>query len=200
MNSTVDVFNFALGVLGQNAVSSPTQNCEAARVCNRFYDAVRRDLLRKHDFSFSIVNIHLPQVKVSLEDKSRRYKYFFARPKDCLFIKKIFDLNDASETAVSFEESFHPRYSMRVIACDCPRIIAKCVMDIKNEELFDPSFARVLALGLACEIAVLLTVDAQLVSLVHQKFAEAWEAARMVNHAERPEFAEQKSEILESMN
>ena len=60
MSAQVDIFNYALTILGAQPVSSPTENSKNARACLQVYDMVRRAELRKAPgWSFAIAQAQL---------------------------------------------------------------------------------------------------------------------------------------------
>jgi hypothetical protein len=82
MSAQVDIFNYALTILGAQTVSSPTENSKNARACLAVYDMVRMAELRKPPgWNFAIGMAKLaPNVVRPLFDRA----YAFPLPADFL--------------------------------------------------------------------------------------------------------------------
>ena len=77
MVSKIDICNLALAHLGQEPISSLTQEDERARRLNLFYEPVKAEVLRTHNWAFATVQEPL----IRLEDPSAApYPYLYQYP------------------------------------------------------------------------------------------------------------------------
>jgi hypothetical protein len=83
MSSAVDIYNLALGHLGDEAtVSSPTESSVQAEHCNRFYPMARDAMLAGHAWSFATKRISL--ALLSTDETPDTWDYAYALPSTCL--------------------------------------------------------------------------------------------------------------------
>ena len=193
--SKTDIINMALASLGQDTISSPEEETAAARTANLFYDVVRRNLLRAHDWSFSLRWEKLdksPEPSPFME-----LPYVFARPADCLFLKKITYEQIPQKHNLPYR-LFVSEKNENLVACPYEGAIACYVKDEANESVFDPAFVACFALFLAAELAIPVTGDSNIATLMYQKYQAKLEEARLSNKVEQFEKPEQTSIFVEA--
>src|SRR5690606_7797987 len=64
-NNAVSICNMALGELGINAITSLDQATADARLCNRFYEQTRDEVLRAHPWNFAIKRVNLSAISTA---------------------------------------------------------------------------------------------------------------------------------------
>lgn len=179
MISKTDICNMALAHLGQGPISSLTQDDERARRCNLFYESVKREVLRTHNWAFSGC---FSALSLLSDDCAPEWPYMYAYPQDCLFLRRIFAKADGRNAA--FKEAFNADLHARVVFCGVPNAQAEYTRDIKDEALFDPAFVKAFSLALAADLAVTLTGDNTLAQQILQKYTLALQEARRSNMSE----------------
>ena len=180
MASKIDICNMALGYLGQFSISSLEQDNTPARWLNLFYNSVRDEVLRNHNWAFAAVEKPLTCVQRPAQGQENWvYKY----PADALFIRRVFAGNQRL-VAQPFEERMDPSLSMRVLVCPFAQAGALYTRRMTDETQYDPCFTKCFALALACDMAPVLTGDVSLAARLEQKYALCLEEARRSNMAE----------------
>lgn len=154
--SKVTICNFALGFLNAGTVSdidSPSTKAES--VCARWYDQIRREVLRKHTWKFASKRALLPK---SANTPLFEFGSLYPLPADYIRLISIGKFGDVganhyrlednnilvgvdSEGAVENDSSLPIRY----------------VYDFEAVGLMDPLFIKLLALELAAAMAIDIT-------------------------------------------
>ena len=181
MSLKIDICNMALAHLGLESISSLTQDDERTRRCLLFYEPVKKELLRTHNWGFA--NVMEPLTLLAAADEPEK-PYMYAYPADCLFLRRIFG-DSAGQKNVSFREVFRPDLHARVIFCALPQAQVEYTRDIKDENLFDSAFVYAFSLALAADLALTLTGDRALAQQIWQKYTLALQEARRSNMSER---------------
>lgn len=180
MISKVDICNMALAQLGQEAISSLKQDDERSRRCSLFYEPVKREILRTHNWAFACGRAPLALLDGETDEE---WPYMYAYPQDCLFLRKVFGRGRGARAA-AFKELYSAQLHARVICCAVPQARAEYTRDVTDENLFDPAFIKVFSLALAADLAVTLCADATLAQRVLQKYTLALDEARRSNMSE----------------
>lgn len=185
--SKTSIINLALANLGQKLISSEKEGTQTARTAGLMYDFVRRNLLRAHDWVFSLRWADLAASETKSPDEN--LPFVFALPADCLFMKKIVYKGLCVHPPVSCH-LFNDENGNKLLACPLknPRVMYVC--DEKNTTLFDPSFVACFVLLLAAELAVPVTGDSQLAQLMLSKYQSQLDQARLTNKVEQFETPE----------
>lgn len=180
MISKITVCNLALAQLGQAPISSLDQEDEKARRLNLFYEPVRDEVLRTHNWAFAGVCEPLALLeKEPTAEGSFIYKY----PAEALFIRRIFQ-PQAPQQPLPFKERFRADLHCRTLNVAARTAHAEYTRRITDENLFDPAFVKSFSLALAGDLAVALTGDAQLAAQILQKYTLSLEEARRSNMTE----------------
>ena len=179
MNSKISICNLALAYLGQAPIASLEQDNEQARWLSLFYDPVREEVLRTHDWGFAAAEKPLILVKSpGPENGEYMYKY----PADALFIRRVYS-PARPHTPVAFTERFDTTHR-RVLCTPVPQACVHYTRRVTDETLYDAAFVKCLALALACDTALALTGDVDLSARLQQKYTLQLEEARRANMAE----------------
>ncbi|MBR4356232.1 MAG: hypothetical protein IKP96_06705 [Elusimicrobiaceae bacterium] len=178
MISKISICNLALAQLGQSPILSLEQENEKARRLKLFYEPVRDEVLRTHNWAFAGVCEPLSLIEEQADSQGRFvYKY----PSDSLFIRRVFT---AGCPRMVFQEFFRRDLSCRVLVIPAKQAYAEYTRRIIDENLFDAAFIKSFSLALACDLAVALTADSQLAAQLLQKYTISLEEARRSNSAE----------------
>ena len=179
MYSQTTIANLALSYLGQAPIASLQQDNEQARWLSLFYEPVRDEVLRTHDWGFATAERPLVQVAGSAAEERFVYTY----PADALFIRRVYNPQDPY-TPVPFEEHFETDSHTRVLVTSVPHAHVRYTRKITDETQYDPAFVKSFALALACDAALALTGDVNLSAPLEQKYTLYLEEARRSNMSE----------------
>ncbi len=180
MNSKTTICNLALGYLGQRPITSLKQDSEQARWLQLFYDPVRDEVLRTHNWAFAAAEKPLVLVR---EPAALEGHFVYKYPPDALFVRRVYQPG-APQSALSFTERFDVYTHQRVLVVPAPRAIALYTRRIEDDTQFEPAFVKCFALALAGDCALALTGDADLAARLQQKYAYCLEEARRANMSE----------------
>ena len=175
MISKITICNLALAQLGQAPISSLTQEDEKARRLNLFYEPVRDEVLRTHNWGFATV--WEPLALMEKQDNCFLYKY----PQEALFIRRVYQ---PSYKNTAFRELFHPKYRTRVLESAAPQAWAEYTRRVEDESQFDAAFVKSFSLALAADLALSLTGDNTLAAQILQKYTLSLDEARRSNMTE----------------
>lgn len=184
MISKITICNLALAQLGQAPISSLEQEDEKARRLNLFYEPVRDEVLRTHNWAFAGTEEPLALLEKET-DRDGRYTYKY--PAEALFIRRIFAPQTPSRS-LPFRERFRADLHSRTLCVAAQMAHAEYTRRITDENLFDPAFVKSFSLALACDLAVALTGDAQLAAQILQKYTLSLDEARRSNMTENLHF------------
>lgn len=180
MVSKIDICNMALAHLGQEGISSLTQDDERARRIHLFYEPVKAEVLRTHNWAFAAVREPL----VLLEDPSApSFPFLYQYPADGLFVRKVF-AGQAGRKPCEFKEVYRRRINQRAIQTPAPQAVAEYTRDVQDASQFDPAFVKAFSLALAADLALTLTGDEALSRLLLTRYAQVLEEARRSNMSE----------------
>ena len=190
MISKITVCNLALAQLGQAPISSLDQDDEKARRLNLFYEPVRDEVLRTHNWAFA--GAEEPLVLIEEVHGKFLYKYLA----EALFVRRVFDPNSGRKS-LKFREFFRTDLHCRVLETTSSQAYAEYTRRILDENLFDPAFVKSFSLALACDLAVALTGDSSLASQLLQKYTLSLDEARRSNMTENFSRAAQNDAFTE---
>lgn len=88
--SVVQIVNNALIRIGASAITSLTENSEAARAANLIYEQIRDATLRDHIWNFAVKRIALAQ---EVDTPAFEYSFQYALPSDCLRVLQMQEKN-----------------------------------------------------------------------------------------------------------
>lgn len=182
--SETDVANLALGRLGVGqAIASLSEQSTPARLCNRFFDHCRRDVLRAHPWGFASAAAALAQVS---GQSFPGWQYVYQYPDDCLMVWCVADssgiryytslYDDRNQwqwlqrNKLPFKIALKSDSASRVILSDVPNAYAFYTHDAENTGTFPPDFESVLAWRLAMEVGGPLQASADLVERAQQQY------------------------------
>lgn len=142
-NSSVDVCNSALQLVGAARILSLSDNSPEGRACSVSYDSNRRSELRKHRWNFAIRRVSLaPDATPPAFD----YTYQFTVPSDCL---RILLPNDATLDWI---------VEGRKILSNASNVLnLRYISDITDTTQWDAAFYDMLSISLGMDICEKLT-------------------------------------------
>lgn len=189
MASQVEIFNFALTILGEPAVASPTQGNKRAESLSRVYEITRRALIRAKRWSFAMKRAQLaPDGTPPVHGFARR----FLLPSDYLaldFVSSYYvgdslsNLRGAPELPYSVEAGTNGM----VLLCDLGNPLPiRYRADITNPNVMDATFVRALAAQLALDAGWAITMNAKAVQNAALALDAALSQALVANAIERP--------------
>lgn len=196
MNKTkLDICNMALAILGQVDLSSLAEENQRAVLCKQYYDIVRQQLLRAHDWSFAKANDKLSIIR---KDKTRgTMEFVYSKPVKCLFVSKIYN-EGRMEKPGEFILEYDSIKKEEVIRTHLEEAYAEYTRDIEETSLFDSQFVEAFSAALAAKMAMSLTGSLQLYQMAVQTYQYALDNARYTNKVERLETAVFDNPYLEA--
>ncbi len=141
MATKLEIFNLALGLLGVDKLLALNDGSKADSVCSVFYDTVKINLLRSHNWNFAMKRALLS----SSGTPAFEFKYQITKPNDCLRIAQFYDYQ--------YEFKEEGQY----ILLNQASVKFKYVRNDVTESEFDPSFVVCLASKLAETICYQMT-------------------------------------------
>lgn len=176
MASAVGIANKALTLLGQQPITSFSDDNSRGRAVNRTYDELRREMLASHPWNFAYKRASLAADSTA---PTHTFARRFAFPTDCL---RLLDADTESE-----------RYGVegRYIVTDAAAPLRiEYIADIDDPNQMSPGFRRCLSYALAAELAFEMTGNATLQqSMASQAERESFKARSQ--DAQEGEFYEQ---------
>jgi len=159
----IEICNMALSRIGASPIEALSEESEAARKCNQFYEHDRRVVLRRYPWPWATRRVELAAMIDSPQDNRYAYRY----PADCCYLRKLFavapdghfvPIPDVKYKIVSDESGL-------VLYTNEPRVVAEYTADVKNVSLFDEFFCEALSWKLAASIAFKLTGAEQIAQM-----------------------------------
>ena len=169
MATEVSICSNALRRLGDDPITSLTDDSERARLCNAFYEDARDACLRSHPWNFAITRASLTQLS---DSPVYGYDYQFALPTDPYCLRVL---------AMEYEDYIFKveNYSTqgRVLLTDEETAKIIYIARITDTTLFDSLFVDTLITKLASDLAYPVTnslkVQEQMYRLYQLKLSEA---------------------------
>ena len=150
--TSIDICNSALLQLGQAPINGFDQGNIREITAELYLEPCKRELLRKHDWSFASERATLAQLS---ETPEFGWDYAYRLPVNCLAVRGVYD--DESEI-------LNYKIEQRKILCDedTEDFQIRYTKDIDNYDLMDPIFTRALIHYLAYTMAMPVKADKQI--------------------------------------
>lgn len=180
MAADTDIANLSLGRLGVGvAISSLAQQSAEARLCARFYDQCRKEVLRAHPWGFSMAAVDLVEVS---GQTFPGWTYVYQYPANCLMVRYVGDegglrlvqttlascnwrdWNELQRRFMPFQVALKSDGASRVLLSDVPDAKAFYTYDVTNTGVFPDDFSSTFAWRLAMEVGGPLQASADLVA------------------------------------
>ena len=169
MATEVSICSNALRRLGDDPITSLTDDTERARLCNAFYADARDACLRSHHWNFAITRASLAQLSAT---PVYGFDYQFALPTDPFCLRVL---------AMEFEDYVFKVENLstqgRVLVTDQETAKIIYIARVTDTTLFDSLFVDTLVAKLAADLAYPVTnslkVQEQMYRLFQLKLSEA---------------------------
>jgi len=169
MATEVSICSNALRILGDDPITSLTDDTERARLCNALYEPSRDAVLRSHPWNFAITRATLAQLSAT---PTYEYAYQYSLPTDpyCLrvlsmeyqdYIFKVEYLSGTGRVLLTDEGTAKILY------------VAKVADTAQFDSLFVDTLTAKLALELSFPVTNSATLQAQMQKLYQLKLSEA---------------------------
>jgi len=171
MATEVSICSNALRRLGDDPITSLTDDTERARLCNAFYEPVRDSVLRSHPWNFAIARAELSKLTST---PAFDYSYEFNLPTDpyCLRVLKM--EYDDYEFKIEGRKLLANEDSAKIL------YIAK----VTDPAQFDPLFVDVLTSKLCAELSYAVTGSNTLSKMMWENYDNKLREARTVDGME----------------
>jgi hypothetical protein len=176
MATEVSICSNALRRLGDDPITSLTDDTERARLCNAFYQDSRDLVLRSHPWNFAITRASLAQLS---DTPAYGYNYMYALPTDpyCLRVLEM-------EYADYIFKIENDATNGRVLVTDESTAKILYIARITNPTLFDSMFVETLTSKLAADLAYPITGSVQLQGQMEKMYRDKLSEARSVDGME----------------
>jgi hypothetical protein len=176
MATEVSICSNALRRLGDDPITSLTDDTERARLCNAFYQDSRDLVLRSHPWNFAITRASLAQLS---DTPAYGYNYMYALPTDpyCLRVLEM-------EYADFIFKIENDATNGRVLVTDESTAKILYIARITNPTLFDSMFVETLTSKLAADLAYPITGSVQLQGQMEKMYRDKLSEARSVDGME----------------
>lgn len=186
----VDICNLALDYLNVAPITTLTNpTTKEGRVCERWYDATRKSVLRKHTWNFASKRVEIAKDATA---PAFGYSTRYQLPTDYIRLVRLGDANNYKDYAVE------DGYILMNVEETSGGMDVKYIYDNKNVEDYDPLFAELLALELAYNIAFPLTGNITMQRSIKVLRDEKLLEARGVDGQERPPVRYERSRFKEA--
>ena len=179
--SSVEICNLALDQLKEDSISSiesPTTNIEV--LCKRWYDQVRRAVLRKHPWNFAIKRASLAELATAPEFE---YAKQFQLPSDYIRLLTVGTYGNQKRYQLENNKILIDDVSGLTAAGALP---IRYIYDFTTVTQMDPLFIDVLAVELAIRISYQITGSGTKGRDLMATLAEIAPGAYAVDGQERP--------------
>tara|TARA_R100000655_G_scaffold83756_1_gene123328 strand:+ start:378 stop:974 length:597 start_codon:yes stop_codon:yes gene_type:complete len=170
MASVVGICNIALSNIGDEKISSLTDNNDRARACNLRYEDTRDAVLRAHPWNAATTRVELA---VSTDAPVWGFTYKYALPSDCLRVLDVLDYT----VPFSIEGRF--------LLTDNSTAKLKYIARITDPNVYDILLQQAIGIRLAAEIAEALTGRTELKQEMYNKYLLILSEARGVDSQEK---------------
>lgn len=173
--SAVSTANMALVKLGQEPITSLTQDTKNARLVNAVFEMCRNEVLEGHPWYFATKTVELASVD-GVEDSLEIWQFVYEKPAD--FLKMIH--------GADWKQEFEIRDGY-LMANEEPLKI-KYIFECSNPGLWSYSFAQCLSWRIAAEIAYAVTKSNTVATTMMAGYAMSLKEARYNDaHKRSPE-------------
>ena len=171
--SVIEICNNALTDLGEEAISSLTDNTKAARLCNQRWPAVRDAVLRAHPWNCASAQAELA---ASAGASGWRYQAGFLLPTDCLRVLSV--CSGGADV-----EPWEVQAGAVLCNADGPLQVLY-IRRIDDPRLFDPLLCEALTARLSATLAYPITASTALAQSFWAAYADKLREARGVDARE----------------
>jgi hypothetical protein len=196
MATDVEICNYALDFIGKREIASLSENQREAELCNRYYDMIRKSVLRDHKWNFAVKSVALAAVT---DTDFVGWDYAFSYPTDALYATKIY--NSASDfEKIEYEIRTNSDKTKKYIMCDEESPTLIYVADVDQENLFDALFIEAFAYKLAATLVIPLKGEMALQQMMMQNYSLAITKAKAEDSNERYKKPSTDNSLLAARN
>jgi hypothetical protein len=141
--SEVSISNMALVKLGQEPITSISQDTKNARLCNAVFEICRNEVLESHPWAFATKTVEM--ATVDAEDTMEEWAHLYQLPADHLRPICIFDEKEEYEIRDGY------------LMCNSEPVVFKYIWENTNPGTWSYTFAQCLSWRIAAEIAYAVT-------------------------------------------
>lgn len=186
MAADTDIANLALGRLGvSQAIASLTEQSTPARICARFYDQCRQEVLRAHPWACATTCVALAEVE---DQDFPGWEFVYGYPSNCLMVHAVADESGIrqSQTLICaadwdtwsvlqqrllpWQTAMRTDGASQVLLSDFADAWAFFTYDATNVGLFTPDLRSVIAWRLAMEVGGPLKAKADMIQYATQSY------------------------------
>nr|8CK1_E Chain E, Connector Protein [Ribes]8CK1_F Chain F, Connector Protein [Ribes] len=176
MPSKVDICNRALSNTGTDiTIASLTEKSKEARLCQQWYDATLASLLRTYQWAFAQRRVTLALIGVGPAGWRHKYRY----PTDAITIHDVFTADTYPDGASEFTDGRYRQIFQiasdgeggRLVLANCEDAMCRYTSDIEDPNLMPPDFSTALEMMLAKNIAMPMTGNPGLMTVLAQQAA-----------------------------
>lgn len=155
VTSETDLFNDALGMIGQTPIRVAGDGSVASNRCLTFYHPLRKGLLRSHRWNFAERRVQLAQLSTA---PTFAYAYAYQLPAKCV---RVWEYNGAGVQTTGFVDyyslgmRYQPMFKVegRSLASNDSQAFIVYSEDVNNPSLWDALFYQVIVTWLASKLA-----------------------------------------------
>ena len=170
MASEVQLCNLALAKVGNEQITSLTENSKAARLCNLVYEPMRDATLRAHPWNFAIKRIELAANTLT---PAYEYNTQFTLPSDFLRLIGTNMLDTAKFTVEGNQ-----------LLCNVSALKIKYIYAVTDPNVFDWLFNEALSARIAAELSIAMTDNRSLTVDLFNLFSTKLSDARTADATE----------------
>lgn len=163
--NNIEICNLALGRIGVEEINRMDESSQAARICTRYFDFTRQNVLRRFPWTFATKRVQLAQLNETAPD----YKYVYQYPTDTLAVRLMYN-----DSFIGLPKDNYFRImngtSGRKIYSNIANAHIEYTADIKDSEVFDSQFVEAFSWKLAAEMAFVLTGNMNLATNAIQAY------------------------------
>ncbi len=174
MSTSVEICNFALGILGASRINSINDETKEAQLCKGSIDMLREELLRSHPWNFAIKRKLLA---ATVQEPEYEFRYKFTLPSDCLrFLEAYSTYNWKLEgDGILTSEVSDP---------NSPLLEVRYVANITDMSAWDATVKKALGYALATQLSYAITGKDSLFDRLTGMYEMTLDRARAVDATE----------------
>ena len=194
MTST-EIGNLALSYLGQNSIVDIVDtSSELARRCKLHYEHCKQMVLKEFNWGFAKRQERLVLLDNQLKND---YLYAYAYPEKCLFVRRIYQEKDQSETLDKNRfDIFSLDDNTQVIACNVESANIEYTYDVNDGNAYSPHFIEALSRLLASNLAMSLVGNTAVQQMQYQLYQVAIAKASEQSAKERLRILERPNSYM----
>lgn len=163
--NNIEICNLALGRIGVEEINRMDESSQAARICTRYFDFTRQNVLRRFPWTFATKRVQLAQLNETTPD----YRYVYQYPADALAVRLMYN-----DSFIGLPKDNYFRIMSgtggRKIYSNIADAHIEYTADIKDSEVFDSQFVEAFSWKLAAEMAFVLTGNMNLATNAIQAY------------------------------